>query len=103
MDSLTLIGIGTGNPDHLTFEGARAIQEATTILIPRKGDEKSDLADLRRQIVDKVVVGNGPKIIEFDLPVRKSNGDYLGNVDLGMMQLQMLGNWPLVTPNVRLC
>lgn len=82
MDSLTLIGIGTGNPDHLTFEGARAIQEAITILIPRKGDEKSDLADLRRQIVDKVVVGDGPEIIEFDLPVRKSEGDYLENVDL---------------------
>lgn len=82
MDSLTLIGIGTGNPDHLTFEGARAIQEATTILIPRKGGGKSDLADLRRQIVEKVVVGDGPQIIEFDLPVRKSDGDYLENVDL---------------------
>lgn len=82
MDSLTLIGIGTGNPDHLTFEGARAIQEASTILIPRKGSQKSDLADLRRQIVDKVVVGTGPKIIEFDLPARQSNGDYLENVDL---------------------
>ena len=82
MDSLTLIGIGTGNPDHITFEGARAIQEATTILIPRKGGGKSDLADLRRQIVEKVVVGDGPQIIEFDLPVRKSDGDYLENVDL---------------------
>jgi precorrin-6A synthase len=82
MHNLTLIGIGTGNPDHLTFEGARAIQEASTILIPRKGGEKSDLADLRRQIIDKVVVGQGPKVIEFDLPVRKSDGDYLENVDL---------------------
>jgi precorrin-6A synthase len=82
MDNLTLIGIGTGNPEHLTFEAARAIQEATTILIPRKGDQKSDLADLRRQIVDKVVTGEGPKIIEFDLPLRKSDGDYLENVDL---------------------
>ena len=82
MDSLTLIGIGTGNPDHLTFEGARAIQEADTILIPRKGDQKSDLADLRRLIIDKVVVGPGPKIVEFDLPQRKAEGDYLENVDL---------------------
>ena len=82
MHNLTLIGIGTGNPDHLTFEGARAIQEATTILIPRKGGEKSDLADLRRQIIDKVVVGDGPKVIEFDLPVRRSDGEYLENVDL---------------------
>lgn len=82
MHELTLIGIGTGNPDHLTFEGARAIQQAETILIPRKGDQKSDLADLRRQIINTVAPESVAKIIEFDLPQRDSDGDYLGNVDL---------------------
>lgn len=82
MRELTLIGIGTGNPDHLTFEGARAIQQAEMILIPRKGDQKSDLADLRRQIIEKVAPDSAAKIIEFDLPVRDADGDYLDNVDL---------------------
>ena len=82
MNSLTLIGIGTGNPDHLTFEAAKAIQNAHTILIPRKGADKADLADLRRQIIGNVITGAGPEIIEFDLPTRKSDGDYLENVDL---------------------
>lgn len=82
MRELTLIGIGTGNPDHLTFEGARAIQRAETILIPRKGDQKSDLADLRRQIIDTVAPDCAAKIIEFDLPTRAADGDYLNNVDL---------------------
>ena len=82
MRELTLIGIGTGNPDHLTFEGARAIQRAETILIPRKGDQKSDLADLRRQIIDTVAPDCITKIIEFDLPTRAADGDYLNNVDL---------------------
>ena len=82
MRELTLIGIGTGNPDHLTFEGARAIQDASTILIPRKGDDKSDLADLRRQIIDTVAPESTANIIEFDLPKRDADGDYLSNVDL---------------------
>ena len=82
MRELTLIGIGTGNPDHLTFEGARAIQQAEMILIPRKGDQKSDLADLRRQIIETVAPDSVAKIIEFDLPVRDADGDYLNNVDL---------------------
>jgi precorrin-6A synthase len=82
MRELTLIGIGTGNPDHLTFEGARAIQQAEMILIPRKGDQKSDLADLRRQIIETVAPDCVARIIEFDLPTRDADGDYLNNVDL---------------------
>lgn len=79
---LVLIGIGTGNPDHLTYQGAGAMQEADLILIPRKGADKSDLADLRRQICDRVLRDPRPAIAEFDLPVRDAAGDYRLGVDL---------------------
>ena len=46
------------------------------------GDQKSDLADLRRQIIEKVAPDSVAKIIEFDLPTRDADGDYLDNVDL---------------------
>ncbi|MEP1521813.1 precorrin-6A synthase (deacetylating) [Ascidiaceihabitans sp.] len=82
MRELTLIGIGTGNPDHVTFEAAKAIAAADTILIPRKGDKKSDLADLRHQIIAKVAPDSAPKIIEFDIPARRADGDYMEAVDL---------------------
>ena len=79
---LLLIGIGTGNPDHLTGEGARAIRAADLILIPNKGADKADLADLRLQILD-TVLGDGPRpaIAAFDMPVRAADGDYRANVD----------------------
>ena len=48
MIDLALIGIGTGNPDHLTAEAVRAMNEADVILLPDKGAAKSDLIDLRR-------------------------------------------------------
>ncbi len=81
MRHLTLIGIGTGHPDHLTRGAVRAMQAAGTILIPRKGASKEDLAELRRALVDSVV--DGPvRVVEFDLPVRdESIADYRERVD----------------------
>ena len=79
MRELTLIGIGTGNPDHLTYEGAAAMREADLVLIPRKGPDKADLADLRRAICGRVLGPEAP-VVEFDLPRRETGGDYLGGV-----------------------
>ena len=79
MIDLHLIGIGTGNPDHLTHGAVRAMNEADLILLPRKGDAKADLIDLRRTICAAVLTG-GTQVVEFDLPVRAGAGDYLGAV-----------------------
>ena len=54
MQQLFLIGIGTGNPDHVTGEARRVMAAADLILIPRKGADKADLADLRRQIEEQL-------------------------------------------------
>ncbi|MEO1679333.1 MAG: precorrin-6A synthase (deacetylating) [Pseudomonadota bacterium] len=77
---LTLIGIGTGNPDHVTAEGVRAIRGADLILLPQKGEEKRDLADLRRQIVVHVRGDNAP-VAAFDLPTRAADVPYFEAVE----------------------
>lgn len=74
---LTLIGIGTGNPEHLTLQAIRAINAQDLVLIPRKGAGKADLADLRRAICDEVLTNPATQIAEFDLPVRdEATQDY---------------------------
>lgn len=79
---LTLIGIGTGNPEHLTLQAIRAINAQDLILIPRKGAGKADLAELRRAICDEVLTNAQTRIIEFDLPVRdETTVDYRQRVD----------------------
>lgn len=80
MITLSLIGIGTGNPDHLTGQAAKALNAADLILIPRKGEEKSDLADLRRQILAEVLTGPVP-VADYDVPTRADQTDYLGAVN----------------------
>ncbi|WP_281992871.1 precorrin-6A synthase (deacetylating) [Sulfitobacter geojensis] len=79
---LTLIGIGTGNPEHLTLQAIRAINAQDMILIPRKGAGKADLAELRRAICDEVLSNPTTRIVEFDLPVRdEATPDYRQRVD----------------------
>lgn len=65
---LWLIGIGTGNPEHVTLEAQRALREAALILVPRKGPDKSDLAALRHRIISDA--GAPAKVREFDYPTR---------------------------------
>ena len=69
MIDLVLVGIGMGNPDHLTGQAIKALQNADLILIPEKGNEKSDLADLRAVICEKLL-SPIPQIALFRLPVR---------------------------------
>ncbi|HEX7855827.1 MAG TPA: precorrin-6A synthase (deacetylating) [Sphingobium sp.] len=80
MIDLALIGIGTGNPDHLTREAIRAMNAADLILLPRKGDAKSDLIDLRRGICAQVLTGP-TRVVEFDMPVREATPPYLDAVN----------------------
>lgn len=72
MITLSLVGIGSGNPDHLTLQAVKTLEGADLILLPRKGDEKTELADLRRGIVAEVLK-TAPKVVEFDYPVRDAN------------------------------
>ena len=80
--TLSLIGIGCGDPEQLTLAAIRAINAADLILIPRKGAEKSELADLRRTICADVLTNRKTRVVEFDLPVRDADADdYRKGVD----------------------
>lgn len=82
MIDLTLVGIGTGNPAHLTGQAVAALNAADLILIPEKGAGKEDLADLRRSICSAVVTNPAVRLVGFALPVRDpSIQDYTLRVD----------------------
>ncbi|WP_370680915.1 precorrin-6A synthase (deacetylating) [Comamonas sp. GB3 AK4-5] len=81
--ALTLIGIGTGNPDHLTRQAIHAMQAADLILLPHKGEDKAELAALRQQLCDAVLPpASATRVAGFDMPLRRSQGDdYLEQVN----------------------
>lgn len=80
MIDLDLIGIGTGNPEHVTLAAIRAMREADLILLPRKGDDKAELLDLRRAVCAQHLSDLSP-VVAFDLPVRDGQAEYLGAVN----------------------
>lgn len=81
MFRLALVGIGSGNPEHMTVQAIRTLERSDVILLPRKGDDKTELVDLRRMICDELLT-RAPKIVEFDLPERDAaTPDYLERVN----------------------
>lgn len=82
MLTLALIGIGCGDPEQLTLATVRAINAADLVLIPRKGENKTDLAELRRELCARVLTNTVTRVVEFDLPVRDADrDDYRAGVD----------------------
>jgi precorrin-6A synthase len=79
---LLVIGIGAGNPEHMTMQAIGALNRADIVLLPRKGDSKADLAELRREICRRYLTNPTARIVEFDLPKRDADSEaYLTSVD----------------------
>ena len=74
MLELFLIGIGTGNPDHITRQAEKAIGQADLVLLPHKEDSKAELAQVRLKLLQSLGVKE-QCIAHFDMPVRRQQGD----------------------------
>lgn len=81
MREILVIGIGTGNPEHMTFEAVRALNAADLVLVPRKGAAKADLAALRREICGRYLENPATRIVGFDMPERDEAAGYRQGVD----------------------
>nr|WP_210296853.1 precorrin-6A synthase (deacetylating) [Gellertiella hungarica] len=77
-----VVGIGTGNPEHLTVQAINALNRADVLFVPTKGRKKVDLAEVRRDIIARYVTNPASRTVEFALPVRQVEGrSYVGGVD----------------------
>ena len=65
---LKVIGIGAGNPEYITIQAVKALQQVTTFFIPLKGDDKADLHLLRREICDRYIDHDHYRMVDFDIP-----------------------------------
>jgi precorrin-6A synthase len=80
--TILIVGIGTGNPEHLTIQATNALNRADVLFIPDKGAAKSDLAELRRDIIARYVTNPQSRTVDYAVPRRDaSNPDYAAGVD----------------------
>jgi precorrin-6A synthase len=82
MKRILIIGIGAGDPDYLTMQAVRALNEVDVFFVMDKGEAKAKLVALRREIIERYVTGREYRIVEATSPERgPDNGDYAGAVE----------------------
>jgi precorrin-6A synthase len=81
MRKLFVIGIGVGDPDHMTMQAVKALNQVDVFFIPDKGAEKAALRDLRVSICERFIEDSDYRTVGIDVPQRATSGDYLSGVD----------------------
>lgn len=65
---MVLVGIGAGDPEHLTIGAVRALNRADVVFLVDKGGVAEDLRAHRRALLDEVVERTpGPRVVERTL------------------------------------
>lgn len=75
MRKISAIGIGAGDPAHLTVQAIDRLNETDVFFILDKGSEKLDLAELRQEILDRFVQRPGYRVVRARDPERDRNPD----------------------------
>lgn len=70
MRRVLLIGIGAGDPEHLTVQAIKALNAVDVFFIVDKGDDKQDLVRLRKEICDRYVENGSYRMVEVRDPER---------------------------------
>lgn len=71
MRKVSVIGIGAGNPDYITVQAIKALNEVDVFFVVTKASEKQDLVDLRMEILERYVEpGRTYRTVELPDPER---------------------------------
>lgn len=76
MRRLKIVGIGTGDPDHLTLQAVAALQKTDVFLVPDKGDAKAALRDARLRICERHLGERPYRVIDIAIPPRSNEPPY---------------------------
>jgi precorrin-6A synthase len=81
MRKIFVIGIGVGDPDHMTMQAIKALNLIDVFFIPDKGEEKAALRELRTSICERFIEKPGYCTVAVEVPQRATSGEYLAGVD----------------------
>jgi precorrin-6A synthase len=75
MRKLYIIGIGSGNPEHITVQAIKALNMVDVFFVVNKGEAKNDLVRLRKEICEQYIDGTSYRTIEVVDPKRDPSID----------------------------
>jgi len=70
MKKLYVIGIGTGNPEHITIQAIKAMNKTDVFFVVNKGQAKSDLTQFRKELCQRYIDGTAYRTVEIIDPER---------------------------------
>jgi precorrin-6A synthase len=76
MRAIHVIGIGAGDPDYVTSQAIRALNDTDVFFAMDKGEAKSDLVALRREICQRFITEPRYRFVELPDPKRAADGEY---------------------------
>lgn len=76
MRRIHVIGIGAGDPDYVTAQAVRALNDTEVFFAMDKGEATRDLVALRREICERFITETGYRFVELPDPKRAAEGDY---------------------------
>jgi precorrin-6A synthase len=79
--SILVVGIGAGDPEHVTVQAINALRRAEVVFVVEKGSAADELADVRREILARYVDGRPRIVTLLDPPRDRAAPDYHGAVD----------------------
>jgi len=65
-----VIGIGAGDPEHVTAQAARALNEVDVFFVVSKGADTEDLVAARRRVLERFVADPSYRIVDLPDPPR---------------------------------
>ena len=75
-----VIGIGAGDPDHVTAQAVTALNDTQVFFAMDKGSAKDDLVALRRHVCRRFIREPGYRFVELPDPPRDRGGNYRQSV-----------------------
>ncbi|WP_328617972.1 precorrin-6A synthase (deacetylating) [Amycolatopsis sp. NBC_00355] len=76
MRKIYAIGIGAGDPEHLTVQAVDRLNRVDVFFVLDKGEEKADLVRLREEILDRYVTRPYRVVLVADPPRDRRPADY---------------------------
>ena len=76
MRSIHVIGIGVGDPDQVTTQAIRALNDTQVFFATDKREATADLVALRREVCRRFIARPDYRFVELPDPVRAAGGEY---------------------------
>ncbi|MBS0519846.1 MAG: precorrin-6A synthase (deacetylating) [Proteobacteria bacterium] len=82
MRKILIIGVGAGDPRHVTQEAIEALNRVDVFFVLEKGAVKRDMVALRHEILHRYATARPHRVVEAPSPPReRTPADYLACVD----------------------